>query len=300
MPDISLRFHKDMLVLSAPVSAALARQGVNVDCDLEYINLVEPEAVRDALRLESLAGAQCLVTSSEGIAPARLAHQGMEERMAELADATLGTVQTLKPQHSLVEIGPCGLPLDGSSAASLNESRDQYVRVARAFSGKTFDAFFLNGFRYPADIKCALMGLSQVSDAPIFVSVDVDAEGLLADGHTSLEEAVALMVEFGASVVGFSTGAPLDAVCGLAKRACVTSELPALVQLRVASHAPRQGAPTEENPYYCPDIMVEAATRLRGSGVQFLRALGQATPAYTGALVAASDGFDVIVSGSGA
>ena len=34
MPDIALRFDKDMLVVSAPVSAALARQGVDVDRDL--------------------------------------------------------------------------------------------------------------------------------------------------------------------------------------------------------------------------------------------------------------------------
>ena len=50
MPDIALRFHKDMLVLSAPLAAVLARQGVDVARDLEYLNLIEPEAVRDALR----------------------------------------------------------------------------------------------------------------------------------------------------------------------------------------------------------------------------------------------------------
>ena len=50
-----------------------------------------------------------------------------------------------------------------------------------------------------------------------------------------------------------------------------------LVQLRVAEHAPRQGAPTPENPYYCPDVMVDAAARLRAAGAQFLRAVGDAT-----------------------
>ena len=49
MPDITLRFHKDMLVLSSPVAVVLARQGFDVEHDLEFANLVEPEAVRDAL-----------------------------------------------------------------------------------------------------------------------------------------------------------------------------------------------------------------------------------------------------------
>jgi len=33
MPDIELRFHKDMLVLSAPIDAALARQGIDAARD---------------------------------------------------------------------------------------------------------------------------------------------------------------------------------------------------------------------------------------------------------------------------
>ena len=60
------------------------------------------------------------------------------------------------------------------------------------------------------------------------------------------------------------------------------------MQLAVAEHDPKQGEPTKENPYYCPDVMVQAAARLRGAGAQFLRATGEATPAYTGALDAAS------------
>ena len=64
MPDIALRFHKDMLVLSSPVAVVLARQGFDVEHDLEFANLVEPEAVRDALRLNKMAGAQCLVANT--------------------------------------------------------------------------------------------------------------------------------------------------------------------------------------------------------------------------------------------
>ena len=267
MPDIALRFHKDMLVLSAPLAAVLSRQGVDVARDLEYLNLIEPEAVRDALRLESIAGAQCLVAGTEGIAPARLAHHGMEDRLGDLARAALGIVESLKPQHVLAEVGPCGLPLDGSSAASLNENRSQYARAARAFEGAALDAFLLGGFANPVDLKCALMGLRQ---------------------------AVALMGEFGASVAGITTGAPADRAAELVERACASTDLPVLVQLRVADHAPRQGASTPENPYYCPDVMVDAAARLRAAGAQFLRAVGDATPAYTGALAAATDGFDVV------
>ena len=70
-------------------------------------------------------------------------------------------------------------------------------------------------------------------------------------------------------------------------------DAPILVQLVVRERAPRQGGPTPENPYYCADAMEGAAVKLYAAGVQFLRATGQATPAYTGALVATVSGLDV-------
>ncbi|OUO88982.1 methionine synthase [Gordonibacter sp. An230] len=297
MPDIALRFHKDMLVLSSPVIPVLARQGFDIERDLEYACLVEPEAVRDALRLCQAAGAQCLVACTEGITPARLAHHGMERRAEEVARAALAAASELRPQHVLAEIGPCGLPLDPTSKASLNESRDQYARAARAFAGLSFDAFFLNGFSRPVDLKCALMGVRQVSDMPVFASVDVDGEGLVSGGRP-FEDALGVMMDYGASVVGFATSAPLGAAESLARRAAGAGGLPVLAQLVVGKRDPRQGAATVANPYYCPDVLVEAGARLRAAGVQFLRAAGDATPAYTGALVAASEGEDVVRLGA--
>lgn len=294
MPDIAMRFHRDMLVLSAPLGAQLTRQGMNVENDLGYLILVEPEAVRDALRMEKVAGAQCLVAATEGVAPARLAHQGLVDRGPELAIAALQAIRPLRPQHLLAEVGPCGLPLDGSSKASLNESRAQYARAAHAFDGQELDALFLNGFVRADDLKCALMGVRQVTDAPVFASVTVDAEGLLSGGRAQLEDALAVMAEFGASVAGFETAAPLAAAERLARRAATATDAPLLAQLHVGRRDPKQGAATDENPYYCADTMVEAATRLRAAGVQFLRATGDATPAYTGALAAATAGFDVV------
>ena len=293
MPDIALRFDKDMLVISAPVSAALARQGVDVDRDLELMTVLEPDSIQEAMRLESMAGAQCLVTTTAGITPARMAQVGMEDRAQDVARASLEVLRPLKPQHVLVEIGPCGLPLDASNKASLNENRDQYARAARLFAGEQFDAFFLSGFTTASDLLCALMGVRQVSDMPAFASVDVLADGTLASGRGTLEEACSIMGEYGASVAGFSMASRIEDACALAKRAEAACDLPILAQLSVFEHKPKQGGPTDANPYYCPDAVVDAAVRLRASGVQFLRATGAATPAYTGALAATTAGLDV-------
>ena len=179
MPDIELRFNRDMLVMSAPLDAALERQGFDAERDRQYLNLMESDSVLDAMRMEAAAGAQCLVTPTSDITTARLAHVRMENNASELAAAAHDIVAQQKPQHVIVEIGPCGLPLDASSKASLNENRSQYAAAARLFADKQVDAFFLNGFASTSDLRCALMGVGQVSARPVIASVDVAADGSL-------------------------------------------------------------------------------------------------------------------------
>ena len=343
MPDIALRLNKDMLVLSASLDARLEKQGFDAVKDAGYIALFESDTVRDALRMDALAGATCLVANTAAVTPSRLTRLSMEDQAAEFVEASLAVVREVKPQHVLAEIGPCGLPLDATSKASLNENREQYARAARLFAGgersgvcggagggvassgaacavgagnagvaaavkvsgvvdagvggasDPFDALFLNGFATCDDLKCALMGLRQVTDMPVFASVDVRADGTLSSGRGTLEEALFVMCEYGATVAGFATAASVRDAVLLARRARKACDLPLLAQLSVAKRNPKQGVSTEENPYYCPDVMVEAASLLRAAGVQFLRATGDATPAYTGALAAAVNGFDVVL-----
>ncbi|MFR0867805.1 MAG: hypothetical protein ACLSGS_01710 [Adlercreutzia sp.] len=95
--------------------------------------------------------------------------------------------------------------------------------------------------------------------------MDVDADGMLADGRHTLEDALAVMVDYEASVVGFATAAPLDAAVTFARRASGAGRLPVLAQLIVREHNPKQGDVTHENPYYCPDVLVGAAVQLRAA-----------------------------------
>lgn len=80
---------------------------------------------------------QCLVTPVADFTPARLVAVGAEGKGEALAEAALAVMAEFKPQHALVEIAPCGLPLDPDSKASLVENRDQYARAAQFFDGRT-------------------------------------------------------------------------------------------------------------------------------------------------------------------
>lgn len=292
MPDIALRFHKDMLTLSSPVSAEMERQGVDVERDLEFLNLLEPDTVQDIIRMQDMAMATCLTTATEGITRARLMHHNMENHAEGMAKAALEIVNELTPQHVVVEIGPCRLPMDPSSKSSLVEHRDQFADAARLFEGQPFDCFLLSCFTDPSELKCALMGIRKVSDAPVMCSVVVDAEGNLPAGHGTLEDAVAVMDEFGAQVAGIRTAAEPKVACALTKRVADATNLPILVELEVREVNKRQFDATPQNPYYHPDTMMDVALKLRAVGAEILRATGAATPAYTGALAATCMGLN--------
>ncbi len=339
MPDIELRFNKDMLVLSAPIDAMLARQGIDSSRDRQYLNLMEPDVIHDALNLEVVAGANCLVTTTEDITQARLAHVRMDGDAARLAGAAFSIASELKPHHVLAEIGPCDLPLDASSKASLNEHRGQYAEAARAFDKQPIDAFFLSGFTNMTDLKCALMGVAQVSGKPIFASVSIGETILepvaiekgaeapaelvgMGPGASLVDvgagdapsfsgakracapmpvekwaEALAVMQEFGAAVVGFETADSISRAVALVQQAAELTTLPILAQLHVnpsvISKKISALVPLADRDELALDTMETAAVKLYAAGAQFLRATGAATPAYTGALAATVSGLDV-------
>ena len=78
------------------------------------------------------------------------------------------------------------------------------------------------------------------------------------------------------------------------------TDAPILVQIRVKAPTAQEkkraslGGPISGNPYPMPDALADAALQLRAAGAQFLRACGEATPAYTGALAVAALGRDCI------
>lgn len=286
MADIELRFHRDMLVLSAPIDYRLAERGVDVDADMEFMSLFEDDTVSDLLSMEQIAGAACLVTNTEGICRARLAHRRMEDAAADIASSALAAATGLASQHVICAIGPCGLPLDPSDEASLERTRAQYEGAVRAFVVAPFDAILLDGMRTVHDMACAIEGARRATDRPVFASVTLGADGTF-DG-APLENAASCMAA--ADVVGIRSSLGIDALTDAVATLARVCTQPLLVQIDVAqpTEAERRmrklGRTIEGNPYPDPDSLADVAVALRAAGAQFLRAVGEATPAYTGAL----------------
>lgn len=297
MPDIALRFNRDMLVLSTPLNYQLESQGFTCEADRAYVSLCEPELIEEAFKLEKMLDTPCFVTATEGITHARLAVANFEGQAAEMARIAYEICSRFKPQHLIAAIGPTGLPLDSSSAASLRQSKGQYQDAVKLLAAYPFDAILFSGFANGDDAQCALMGARAVYDGPLMITLRPDDEGGLSCGR-SLFDAASLCVEYGADVVGVSSPAGAEELVSLVVPLAAGLSVPLMVEIEIDRPEKRASvwaSDTGNNPYASPDALVDAAWALREAGVQFLRAGGNASPAYTGALVATVMGHDVKV-----
>lgn len=274
--DLSLRINKEMLVLSGTIAEGLARLDMDVDHDLSIANILEPETIKTAIEPYVMAGAQCLVANTSGILQSLLAHENIDERMFDIAKAAIDIARGCKPQHIIVELGNCGLPLDSDSKYSLNEFKNQYVSAGRIFDEiGGFDAFMLSGLNNLTEIKCALMGLKQVSDKPIIVDAKVDADGKLNNSEDIYDYANTI-VEFGATIAGITVNDEIDIAQKLCKRLRAGCDLPILLDIFVGQ--------SRDGYYYNPDICKDVCVAANFAGAQFLRASGYARPAHTAVL----------------
>lgn len=274
--DIALRFNKEMLVLSGPIEAGLKRLDFDIQHDLAISNVLEPETIKTALEAYVLGGAHCLVANTKTILQAILAHENLDDRSQDLAKAGLDIAKSCKAEHIIVELSDCGLPIDDASKFSLNEYKNQYVSAGRTFDNiGGFDAYLLSGFNNTTQIKCALMGLRQVSDKPLMVSVEVDSQGKLND-ITDIYDYANVLVEYGATVAGVVIKGGLEVAEKCVKRLRAGCDLPVLVEFFVEED--------KDSFYYNPDVMKEACVVANKAGAQFLRATGNARPAHIAVL----------------
>lgn len=278
--DIERRINKDMLVLSGPIEAGLARLDIDIENDLALANVLEPETIKNAIEPYVFAGAQCLVANTKHVLQSKLAQTNSDGRINDIAKAAIDIASSCKPQHIIVELGNCELPLDDMSKFSLNEFKNQYVQSCRIFDkiGK-FDAYFLSGLQNISQIKCALMGIKQASDKPVIVSARINDDAMLNDNESIYDYAQTLS-EFGATIAGISTSSDLDVVNKLCKRLRAGCDLPVLVEFEVSQD--------KSTPYFYPDAMKYACITANKAGAQFLRASGDSRPAYAAVLAGLS------------
>ncbi len=163
MADLALRFGKDMLVVSSPIQEA-RRAGIESVCDQALALLVEPETIEEATAWKRWP-ARSVWSPPRPISrrlawwplvPRAKAKRWLRRLLRSWRSSSLSTRLWKSP--------PAVCRWIPTQGVACGKSRPVRPQPGAIFDG--LHAFFLNGFTTADDLKCALMGLRKVTDAP--------------------------------------------------------------------------------------------------------------------------------------
>ncbi|MCR5846128.1 MAG: homocysteine S-methyltransferase family protein [bacterium] len=290
MPDIAMRFGKDMLVLEGGTAAMLSSQGVSDDDCPELLNALEPEIVENNHLLFKMAGAHCAISNTFGGSRRALAVYGLDDKADELNREGVRLAGANSPEHILANMGPCGILVDSLSGDGYEAAFEQYREHAAALASERPDAIYIETMERIEDAICAISAAKSACNLPLFVSCTFDDEGNMVGCGTSIEDAAAALERAGASVIGMNHGLDCEQMVPNARRLCKTTTLPVLVSPDVFD-LEGMGKIERRNAI---DKVARCAMLYREMGVQFIGACCNATPACIGAIYATVGGLDVV------
>jgi 5-methyltetrahydrofolate--homocysteine methyltransferase len=292
MPDLSLRFNRDVIVIDGAMGTMLQREGIPSDECGMLLNVLEPETIAGIHERYRLAGAHALTTNSFGGTRAKLAAYGLADRVVELNRAAVRLAKAARPDHVLADMGSCGLVLEPLGSATFDEVFEQYAEQARALASEEPDAILIETMADIADARCALLAAKSVCDLPVIVSCTFDTTGHMELSGTDPATAAVILESAGASAIGMNCGLGPEQLLPLFERMARATTLPLIIQ-------PNAGMPQVDvtgATYYTgtADDFADAAMAFRRVGAQLIGSCCGSTPAFTSAIYATVGGNPVV------
>jgi len=200
----------------------------------ENWNTGNPEAVEGVARSYAEAGSRIILTNTFGGTCFKLAHAGLDGRMAELnrTGARLTARAGGGEYLTAGDMGPTG-KMVFMGEVSEDEVTDAYARQAEALREGGADILVLETFTDLTEIRAALAGAVKGGGCPVICSMTYDrmADGSFRTvmGH-SPEDTVPVLAADGAAAVGANCGAGVDLYVSLASVIGQLTDLPVWIK----------------------------------------------------------------------
>lgn len=288
MADFLHAIKERVLVLDGAMGTMLQERGLQPGASPEAMNLEAPEIVAGVHRAYAEAGADILVSNTFGGSRSKLAHYGLEGRVAEINRAGVEIVRRVAgPGHFVAaSIGPTGRFLQPVGDAGFDEMVDIFGEQVRAFVAGGADLISLETFLDIRELRAAVIACREFSTLPVIAQMTFDDAGRSVLG-TPPEAAAVTLDALGADVIGSNCGLGIDGIYAILEKMRAVTNRPLIAQANaglprlVDGQTVFPGTPEEMTAYH---------DRLIALGARVIGGCCGTTPAHIRAMRDALDG----------